>query len=163
MRLQERAKMAQPTASSRKLIPPHILQRGGVALLLSIMLVLAGSLMVGFVQRAWQEHQLNRAIAEQFAQNEQQRAKNLQLKGAADFSESDVAVEQAARERLGMAREGEMVLLPTIILPQAPTAGPTTLASKAASPSEASREADASEPNVVGWMHALFPGRDALP
>src|SRR5207253_3013374 len=116
-----RATMAQPSTSSRKLIPPHLLQRGGVFLLLIIMLVLAGSLLIGFVQRAWQEHQLNRAIEQQAAQNDYQRAQNLRLKGAADFAESDVAIEQAARERLGMAREGETVLLPTIILPAAPT------------------------------------------
>lgn len=156
--------MAQPTTSGRKLIPPHLLQRGGVFLLLIIMLVLAGSLLIGFVQRAWQEHQLNRAIEQQAAQNDYQRAQNLRLKGAADFAESDVAVEQAARERLGMAREGETVLLPTIILPAAPTADLPALASKAAAPApQSSAGIHSSEPNVARWMHALFPARDVAP
>jgi cell division protein FtsB len=155
--------MAQPTVSNRKLIPPQLLQRSGVFVMLSIMLVLAGSLLVGFVQRAWQEHQLNRAIEQQLAQNNYQRAENLRLKGAADFAESDVAVEQAARERLGMAREGEMVLLPTIILPQAAPAEPPALASKAAPSPLAVAAASAPEPNVVRWIDALFPGREAVP
>lgn len=156
--------MAQHSTTSRRLISPQLIQRGGVFLLLSVMLVLAGSLLVGFVQRAWQEHQLNRAIAEQQAENDQQRARNLALKGAADFAESDVAVEQAARERLSMAREGETVLLPTIILPQAPTPVPQELASKAVpSATRAVVDTHTAQPNVVRWMHALFPGRDAVP
>src|SRR4051794_13242664 len=116
--------MAQRTVSGQKVIATRVLQRTGVSLLLIVMLFLAGSLLVGFVQRAWQEHQLNRDIEQQIAQNEQQRARNAELKGAADFAESDVAAEEIARERLGMAREGETVLLPTIVLSQAPTAAP---------------------------------------
>jgi len=54
--------------------------------------------------------------------NAQLAADNLRLKGLAEWAESDVAAEQAARERLGMAREGEIVLLPTVVLPTSATA-----------------------------------------
>ena len=155
--------MAQRTAPRRKLILARVLQRMGVSLLLIIMLFLAGSLLLGFVQRAWQEHQLNRATERQSAQNAQQRERNNRLKGAAEFAESDVAAEQAARERLGMAREGETVLLPTVVLPPppptpAPAATPIDVAEL-----PATGELARSEPNVVRWMHAVFPGNDTAP
>jgi cell division protein FtsB len=153
--------MAQRTAPGRKLISTRMLQRAGVSLFLIVMLFLAGSLLVGFVQRAWQEHQLNRDIEQQSAQNEQQKARNQQLKGAAEHAESDVAAEQAARERLGMARPGETVLLPTIVLPQAPTAAPA--AGGPATAPKLAALAEQPETNVERWMSALFPGKDAAP
>ncbi|HZG66162.1 MAG TPA: septum formation initiator family protein [Herpetosiphonaceae bacterium] len=155
--------MAQRTAPRRKLISTRVLQRLGVSLLLIVMLFLAGSLLLGFVQRAWQEHQLNRAIERQSAQNAHQRERNNRLKGAAEFAESDVAAEQAARERLGMAREGETVLLPTVVLPPPPTPAPATAPIDVAELTAADGQLARSEPNVVRWMHAVFPGNDAAP
>jgi cell division protein FtsB len=150
--------MAQQAEPRQKLISPQIIQRVGLAVILLGLLVLASSLLVGVVRMAWQEHQINRAIERQRAQNTQQIERNRQLAGAADYAESDVAAERAARERLGMAREGEMVLLPTVILPAPPTAVPTltphaTVAAPAARPMS----------NPARWFHALFPGRDVLP
>ncbi len=152
--------MAQRTAPRCKLISARVLQRVGVSLVLIVMLFLAGSLLLGFVQRAWQEHQLNRAIERQSAQNAQQRDRNNRLKGAAEFAESDVAAEQAARERLGMAREGETVLLPTVVLPPSPTPAPAAVPIEVAALPE-SGELARIEPNVVRWMHAIFPSNDA--
>ncbi len=154
--------MAQRTAPRRKLISTRVLQRLGVSLLLLVMLFLAGSLLLGFVERAWQEHQLNRAIERQSAQNAQQRDRNNRLKGAAEFAESDVAAEQAARERLGMAREGETVLLPTVVLPPPHTPTPDAAPIDVVELPEAD-ELARSEPNVVRWMHAVFPSHDAAP
>ena len=155
--------MAQRTAPGRKLISTRVLQRVGVSLLLVVMLVLAGSLLVGFVQRAWQEHQLNRAIERQEAQNAQQKERNNQLKGAAEFAESDVAAEQAARERLGMAREGETVLLPTVVLPAPPTPAPAEAPIDVAALPPTATVAEPDQPNVVRWMRAVFPSHDAAP
>ena len=154
--------MAQRTAPRRKLISTRVLQRLGVSLLLLVMLFLAGSLLLGFVERAWQEHQLNRAIERQRAQNTQQRDRNNRLKGAAEFAESDVAAEQAARERLGMAREGETVLLPTVVLPPPHIPTPDAAPIEVAELPE-SGELARSEPNVLRWIHAVFPGNDAAP
>jgi cell division protein FtsL len=135
-----------------------VLQRAGVTLLLLALLFLAGGLMVGFVRMAWQEHQINRAIDEQESQNAQQVARNRQLQGEAEHAESDVAVERAARERLGMAREGEMVLLPTVVLPAVPTSLPLDAPVVARSPTDPSRDS-----NAARWFRALFPGPDAVP
>ena len=154
--------MAQRTAPRRKLISTRVLQRLGVSLMLVVMLFLAGSLLLGFVQRAWQEHQLNRAIERQSAQNAQQRERNNRLKGAAEFAESDVAAEQTARERLGMAREGETVLLPTVVLPPSATPAPAVAPIDVAALPE-SGELARSHPNAVRWMHAVFPSNDTAP
>lgn len=154
----------QQSVHGPKLSSPRIMQRASTFLILSIMIVLAGSLLVGFVQRAWQEHMLNQAIKQQLAQNAEQRAQVLFLQGAADFAESDVAVEHAARERLGMAREGETVLLPTIVFSYDSTTAstPPDADTGKALPDTAVSER-ASEPNVVRWMRVLFPGADAVP
>ena len=151
--------MAQHTAPHQKFISRVTLQRTGVLVLLLALLFLAGGLLVGFVQMAWQEHQINRAIEHQQAQNAKQRERNRRLQGAAEFAESDVAAEQAARERLGMAREGETVLLPTVVLPPAPTVAPTaTVPGEAPVPPAAQVET-----NALRWFRALFPGPDAVP
>lgn len=130
--------------------------------LLAVLIVLSGALLVNFVRMTWIEHQINQASEQQRAVNEAQRQRNLQLAGEAEFRESDVYVEQAAREQLGMAREGETVLLPTVVLP-APTEGPS------AAESEVTPDPTpvAIEPVVVAnyqrWWRAFFPGADARP
>ncbi len=129
-------------------------------LALLALLVLAGGLLAGVVRMAWQEHQINRAIERQQAQNAQQGERNLQLQGAADFAESDVAAERAARERLGMARDGEMVLLPTVVLPVAPPVVPPEAPASVAD--STTREIDA-QTNPSRWFRAFFPGPEALP
>ena len=147
------ARLAGPNLVSKR-----SLQRALVFILLIGLLVLAGSLSVGFVRMAWQEHQINRAIARQESQNTQQVNSNQVLEGLAGFAESDVAVEQAARERLGMAREGETVLLPTVVLPAAPTPAPET--PQVALPVPVRFEPEA---NAARWLRAFFPGEAAAP
>ncbi len=153
--------MAYRTSSKQSRLNPRTLQRLVVGLILLGLMVLAGFLAVGFVRMAWQEHQINKAMVQQRAENDEQRARNLQLKGQAEFAESDVAAEQAARERLGMARDGETVLLPTIVLPPAPTAAPA--ASEAGATKPAANTAPEKASNVVRWVRAFFPGPDASP
>ena len=138
------------------------LQGAAVFALLLGLLVLAGGLSVGFVRMAWQEHQINRAIARQESQNIQQVNRNQVLEGLASFAESDVAAEQAARERLGMARPGETVLLPTVVLPPVPVQPP---APPAEAPPVALPVSVRFEPesNAARWVQAFFPGPDALP
>ena len=157
----ERESMAYRTSSKQSRLNPRTLQRLVVGLILLGLMVLAGFLAVGFVRMAWQEHQINKAMVQQRAENDQQRAHNLKLKGQAEFAESDVAAEQVARERLGMARDGETILLPTIVLPPAPTAVPASN-----EPGAAPRVANAvpeQASNMARWMQAFFPGPDATP
>jgi len=152
--------MAQRTAPQRKWISPRTIERGALVLVLLALLVLAGGLLVGVVRMAWQEHQINRSIERQQAQNAQQAERNLQLQGAADFAESDVAAELAARERLGMARDGEMVLLPTVVLPIAPTGVPSEAP---ASVAENTPPEIVAQTNPSRWFQAFSPGPEALP
>ena len=85
--------MAPKAAPKYRINAARVLQRVGVGLLLLALLGLAGGLMVGFVRMAWQEHQINREMERQKAENAAQAALNLKLKGQADFAESDVAAE----------------------------------------------------------------------
>src|SRR4051795_13353152 len=156
-------RMAQRSAFpalQRRLISKHSAQRIVVALLLLGLLFLAGTLAVGFVRMAWQEHQLNRSIDDQRSANAQLAADNLRLKGQAEWAESDVAAEQAARERLGMAREGEIVLLPTVVLPAATAAPPSAPTDQT---SLLTYDDTAAMSNSARWFHALFPGPNVLP
>lgn len=142
----------------RSLVSSRAVRRSGLALVLLGLLFLSGGLLVGFVRMAWQEHQINRAIERQLSQNAQQEARNIALAGQAAFAESDVAAEKAARERLGMARDGETVLLPTVVLPPTPTPLPSE-------PLSALEVAEPEQPrsNVARWAKALFPGPDVMP
>ena len=151
--------MARRSLPQPQFVSKRVMTRFAVMLVLLGLLALAAGLLVGFVRMAWQEHQINRAIERQSAENAEQRARNLRLLGEAEWSESDVAAEQAARERLGMARDGETVLLPTVVLPSAPTAVPSPVAQA----SQAPVGSMAQESNARRWVRALFPGPDVLP
>lgn len=152
--------MAYRSGFKQMRFSPRMIQRIMVGFMLLGLMILAGFLGVGFVRMAWQEHQINKAREQQQAENDRQRARNLRLKGQAEFAESDVAVEQAARERLGMARDGEMVLLPTIVLPAKPTAVPAEKAAPAA-PLGGVEAEPATNPGR--WVRAFFPGPNAVP
>jgi cell division protein FtsB len=156
--------MAPKAAPKYRINLARALQRAGVALLLLALLGLAGGLMVGFVRMAWQEHQINREMERQKAENAAQAALNLKLKGQADFAESDVAAELAARERLGMARDGETVLLPTVVLPTTPTPAPADGAAVAAGPAtQPTDQPTEAQTNTGRWIKAFFPSHGAVP
>ncbi len=119
--------------------------------------VLAVGLLVGFVRMTWAEHKINQESAQQLAANEAQQQRNAALKGEAEFRESGMYAEQAAREQLGMARDGDTVLLPTVVIPAASPPAPPP----AANPSEPQvvlAATSASTPNYQRWWRALFPG-----
>lgn len=148
--------MPRPYATRRRWsLSSSALKRWGTRSLLALLVLLSGWLLVNFVRMAWIEHQLEQASAQQQALNEAQRQRNLELAGEAAYRESDVYVERAAREKLGMAREGETVLLPTVVLPSpGPTPQPTPPL-----PPQASPEPFAAEtlPNYRRWWQAFFP------
>jgi cell division protein FtsB len=139
-------------------IDPQVLTRWGIRLVLLFLMLLAGGLMVGFVRMTWTQHQINQASERQRAENDAQRARNAALKGEAEFRESDVYAEQAAREQLGMAREGEIVLLPTIVVPASPAPVPQSSNPAAAAPNgTAPTVEETTTPNYQRWWQALFP------
>ncbi len=139
------------------------LARWGARLVLLALVLIAGSLLIGFVRMTWAEHKINQESEQQLAVNETQKQRNATLKGEAEYRESGMYAEQAAREQLGMAREGDTVLLPTVVLP-APTAAPPPPPSESI-PAPASAVDPLAEPttNYQRWWRALFPGPDVKP
>lgn len=147
----------------RPQIDPQVVTRWGTRLILLFLMLLAGGLMVGFVRMTWTQHQINQASERQRAENESQRARNAALKGQAEFRESDVFAEQAAREQLGMAREGEVVLLPTIVIPAAPPPSAQSTNPAAPVPEAAAAVEEDIAPNYQRWWQALFPEEAVVP
>lgn len=144
----------RPRVSSERL------SRWSARLVLVALVVIAGSLLVGFVRMTWTEHLINQASEQQVAVNEAQKRKNATLKGEAEYRESDVYAEQAAREQLGMARDGDTVLLPTVVIPATPV--PTPEVAPSAAPDVAALQPELT-PNYQRWWRALFPGQGAKP
>ena len=155
--------MPRRTAPKSRRISMSTLQRSGVSIVLLGLFVLAGGLLIGFIRMAWQEHQINRQIEQQQAENAALAEQNQKLKGEAEFAESDVAVEIKARERLGMAREGDTVLLPTVVVPPTPTPTAPPAAAGTDSAEAPSGDITVVHSNPVRWLQALFPGPEAMP
>ncbi|GIV97138.1 MAG: hypothetical protein KatS3mg057_1795 [Herpetosiphonaceae bacterium] len=81
-----------------------------------------------FVSTSLELSKLDAQIAEREAENAMLAAENERLKGELEYVESDAYVERAAREQLGMAREGETVIIPQVIPREpAPLLSPTPL------------------------------------
>ncbi|GAC1363911.1 MAG: hypothetical protein NVS4B8_14090 [Herpetosiphon sp.] len=141
---------------------PRLFTKLGISTILLVLLLIAGALLVGFVRLAWIEHQLNQSIDRQQVAILTQRTLNEQLKGQADYSESDAAMEQAARDRLGMAREGETVIKPNVVIEPTATVAPPRSALGFSTSTEV-RVANPREANALGWWHAFFPRHDVRP
>ena len=114
----------------------------------AVMLVFIGLLVVNFVGQVIQSAgpEAQRSALE--AEVAQMRAANSAIEGGVAFTESDVYVERVAREQLGYAREGEMVILPRLV------------AAAAAAPAAAALEAPFITPTMPNWQlwwRALFP------
>lgn len=75
-----------------------------------IMLLLIALLAVNFVGQVLQGARLESRRAELEAEVARIKAENKVLEGAVEFTESDVYAERIAREQLGYAREGDIVI-----------------------------------------------------
>lgn len=128
---------------------------------LLVLLVVAGSLLVGFVRMTWTLHQIKQEQVQEQVKLAEAQAVAAERKGEAEFRESDVYAEQAAREQLGFARDGDTVILPTVVIPVTPTPAPT---SQAAVPSAAPAAIeDERVTNYDRWWQALFPDPGTQP
>ncbi len=139
------------------------LARWGARLVLLTLVLLAGGLLIGFVRMTWAEHKINQESEQQLAVNETQKQRNVTLKGEAEYRESGMYAEQAAREQLGMARDGETVLLPTVVVPAPSAAVPPPLSENIAPLVPAVNPLSEPAANYQRWWRALFPGADAKP
>lgn len=113
-----------------------------------LMLVFIGLLVANFIGQIMQSANLESRRADLEAEVAQMRADNETLKGAVEFTESDVYIERVAREQLGYAREGDVVILPRLLPAAAPEVAGATL--PATPPLSAA-------PNWLLWWQALFP------
>lgn len=116
----------------------------GVTLVLAMLTL---SLMFNFGSQVIQSAQLEARRASLAAEVAQFATQNQQLLGVVEYAESDANVERVAREQLGYARDGDIVILPQVPLPT-----PTPTAEK---PSV--QPAIIPAPNWQRWWRALFP------
>lgn len=131
---------------------PGLLRLGGRSALSlalgALMLVFIGLLVANFIGQIMQSASLEARRAELEAEVAQMRDANATLSGAVAFTESDVYIERVAREQLGYAREGDIVILPRLIPPDTP-AEPA--------PAEPPAPQPPPIPNWRLWWRALFP------
>ncbi|MFV9504496.1 MAG: FtsB family cell division protein [Oscillochloridaceae bacterium umkhey_bin13] len=121
----------------------------GLALL---MMIFIGLLLTNFVGQVMQSARLEQQRAALEAEVEQIRLENAQIEGAVNFTESAVYVERVAREQLGYAKPGDIVILPRMA---EPTPAPVN---EEAPPLPVTPEAQGPRvPNWQRWWQALFP------
>jgi cell division protein FtsB len=122
-------------------------RQSGAVIASLVMVVISCWMLAGIVSQvvtgARLDHQRAAADAE-IAAIEQ---RNAQLEDEVTYAESPAYAEQVAREQLGMAREGDTVILPTF-----PEVTPTP-----AAPTPAPVPSPTPQPNWRGWQRALFP------
>lgn len=117
------------------------------AITLAFML-LTFSLMLNFINQVIQSSALEARKAQLAEEAARIASENRHLQGSVDYALSDAYVEQAAREQLGWAREGE-----TVLLPQFPAIEPESKPAPEAIP----MPVRPTEPNWQRWWDALQP------
>lgn len=116
--------------------------------LAAIMLVFIGLLVANFVGQIIQSSDLDARELELAAKVATSEAANAAYRAEVEFTESDVYAERVAREQLGYAREGDVVILPHELPAATPVATTPDVAPTAAPPAEQ---------NWRLWWRALFP------
>lgn len=123
----------------------HQLMVHGITLAL---MLLTFSLMLNFINQVIQSSALEARKAQLAEEAARIASENRHLQGAVEYALSDAYVEQAAREQLGWAREGE-----TVLLPQFPAIEPESKPAPEAIP----MPVRPTEPNWQRWWDALQP------
>ncbi|HEU5011869.1 MAG TPA: septum formation initiator family protein [Roseiflexaceae bacterium] len=121
--------------------------RSGLVLV-TIGLVLLSLLLLGnFVNQVILSAQMDRQRDQVQAEIAQIQDENQQLSTSVAMAQSADYAEQVAREQLGYARQGDVVVVPVLpqATPQSVEATPVPVA--VAQP----------EPNWQGWLHSFFP------
>jgi cell division protein FtsB len=116
------ASMARQRTRAFKL-PAGLLGRSSLRLVVLVVLLLTLSLLVSFGEQVVQGARMEQQRRDVEATVVQLRADRDNLMAGVAYAESDVYVEQRAREMLNLAREGDTVVLPQLP-PPAPTATP---------------------------------------
>lgn len=130
--------------------------RGSVVSLVlgALMLTLIALLLANFVGQVIQNARLEERRSALQAEVAALEARNAFRAGAVAFAESDVSVELIAREQLGYARDGDIVLLPQLP-PSAPA--PRDPVTPEPAPAPAAADASPASPNWMRWWQAVAP------
>lgn len=134
----------------RKIVFPRFstpLKHSGVHLITLALGLLTLSLLINFGNQVLQSTRLEAQRALLATEVVQLEAENAQLRSAVEYAESDTNVERIAREQLGYARAGDVVILPQFI---EPTPMPTPVTQEIVSPPVESA-------NWRHWWEAFFP------
>jgi cell division protein FtsB len=137
--------MARQRTRALKL-PAGLLGRSSLRLAVLVLLLITLSLLVSFGEQVVQGARMEQQRRDAEAEVAQLRAERDRLEASLAYAESDVYVEQRAREMLNLAREGD-----TVILPQLPPPAPT------ATPEPEAVPPPPAAPNWQKWWHAFFP------
>ena len=127
-------------------LPQGLLGRSGRRLAVLVLVLLTLSLLVSFGEQVVQGARMEQQRRDLEAEVAQLRAERDRLEAGAAYAESDVYVEQRAREMLNLAREGD-----TVILPQLPPPAPT------ATPVPQALPLPPADANWLKWWRAFFP------
>ncbi|MDW8213944.1 MAG: septum formation initiator family protein [Roseiflexaceae bacterium] len=139
-----RHQSARPPALLARLRPGRV----GVHALTLVMVVLSLWMMASFVGQIMTGAQLEQRRAVLIAENARIEATNRALRDQVEYAESPAYAEQIAREQLGLAAEGDTVVLPTFEDRPASEATPTPVALPAPTP----------QLNWRAWIQALTTG-----
>lgn len=123
-----------------------MVKQGGLHLIVIILVVLILSLLVSFTHQVIRSNRLEAQRVQLEAEVATLEAETRYLEGAVDYVESDAYVERVAREQLGYAQDGDVVLVPQFVnptpVPATPTPVPVALAP--------------AEPNWWLWWQGVF-------
>ncbi|MGB9751148.1 septum formation initiator family protein [Roseiflexus castenholzii] len=126
-------------------------ERAGVHALTLVLVVLALWMMASFVGQIMTGAQLEQRRAALIAENARIEATNRALLDQVEYAESPAYAEQIAREQLGLAAEGDTVVLPTFADRPDGKVTPTPIALPAPTP----------QLNWRAWIQALTASDDA--
>jgi cell division protein FtsB len=129
------------------------LKRSGIHLVTLALGLLTISLLINFVNQVIQSANLEDKRTQLEAEVAQLEGETARLSAAVEYAESDVHVERIAREQLGYAREGDIVVLPRYLAPT-PTPEP------AADAPAVAPEVQPAEPNWQRWWHVFVPDEE---
>ncbi len=140
---------AEVINAARRTLTGARLGRSSVHLVTLGLAALTVWMLVNFVGQVITSAQLERRKTELSAEIAAMEAANQALRDRVGYAESPAYAEQIAREQLGYAREGDMVILPTFpdLPPAAVVTAPVPLPKLAP------------QPNWRAWLFALFPPR----
>ncbi|NTU83916.1 MAG: septum formation initiator family protein [Chloroflexales bacterium] len=120
--------------------------------LAALMLIFIGLLVANFVGQVLQSARLEGQRAALESEVAQMQATNTRLEGAVSYTESDVYVEEVAREQLGYARDGDVVILPRLVAPTPALAPASALPDKPPPPAPTT-------PNWLRWWRTFTPSQ----